>query len=461
MHPTRGSNIRVTITDISTYGEGIGKSNGFTIFAKNGLPGEDVDVRLSIIAKQYAVGTVTKWHTPSSLRLKPPCPHFNLCGGCQLLHYKMEGQLLWKQKWVRDCLERIAKIKDPPVRPVLASPNSFHYRDKIQVPVQGRPGHLSLGYFQPRTHRLIDLQKCYIQPEIFTEILHALKRIFHELKFGAYDERRHQGMLRHIVLRAMPRDKGQKGPLRIVLGLVVHQGKDKLGKFIPYLKMLNTWLKDQKDPAEIVGCFVNYNHRETNFVYGQQTETLWGDPHLRFGFHGVRFDLSPTSFLQVNPDQMFALTDQTIKLIGDGHKEVLLDCYCGIGTFAFALRERFQTVIGIEENPQAIKDAINIAKDNGLEHLRFFSGTVEDKLKEYPKADVVVLDPPRHGCAPEVIAQLLRGNYERLIYISCHPATQARDISLLKEKYDLEYVQPVDMFPQTTHVECLTLLRRR
>lgn len=364
-------------------------------------------------------------------------------------HLSYEGQLAYKEKMVRDAVTRIGKLPDVPVHPIKGMENPWRYRNKSQIPFGKRDGETIAGFYRTRSHDIADTDVCIIQSEEADVVMRGLKHKLKDLGIEPYDESNHRGLLRHVVVR-----KGrQTGEVMVVL--VTRTKK------LPQKEAVISLIRELVPEVESV--VQNVNPEKTNVIFGNETFTLWGKDVIEDRIGDVRFEISARSFYQVNPDQTEVLYKQALdyaQLTGD---ETVIDAYCGIGTISLFLAQRAKFVMGVEIVPQAIEDAKRNAELNGFTNTLFEAGPAEEVIprwyKEGRAADVLVVDPPRKGCDPHLVGTILAQRPKRVVYVSCNPATLARDLRLLEDGgYRTKEVQPVDMFPQTTHVEAVAWL---
>ncbi|MCJ2542651.1 23S rRNA (uracil(1939)-C(5))-methyltransferase RlmD [Thermostichus vulcanus] len=448
-----GDLLSLQITGLTPQGDGIGHTAGpgvgQVVFVPQGIPGDQVEVRVIETRRNYLIGRIQSIQVPSPERVRPACIVADKCGGCQWQHVSYAMQLATKQQILADALQRIGGIPLPEPVPILGSPQPLRYRNKVTYPIaqpEGQP--LRMGYYQTGSHRLVNLNQCPVQDERLDVFLREIKRDLQETGWSVYEETRHQGHLRHLGLRIGRRTR------EVLLTLVSRSRR---------LPQLETWAQRWLDRyPDLVGVCLNLNPARTNTIFGPQTEVIAGRGALREEFAGLSLWIDSTSFFQVNTEQAEAfftwIADQ---LQLQGH-ETLLDAYCGIGTFTLLLAQRAKRVVGVESLPEAVLQARYNAQFNGITSVQFFQGTVEQVLPTLPPADIVVLDPPRRGCDRQVLETLLLRQPQRLVYISCHPATLARDLQVLlaEGSYRLTQWRAADFFPQTGHVEGVAFLER-
>ena len=396
-----------------------------------------------------AFGNLMEIIEPSPHRIDAPCSIYKECGGCQLQHLSYEGQLFAKEKQVRDVLQRIGKLEDVKVHPVLGMENPWHYRNKSQVPIGEHEGGLVGGFYQQRSHQIIDMKTCLIQQEKNDEVIQKVKDICSRNGVRAYNEEKHKGDLRHIMVRYGV----VSGEVMVVLVTRTNELPNKN-------KIVEEIVAAIPDVKSIVQ---NINSKKTNVILGEQTKVLWGEEVIYDSIGDIKFAISARSFYQVNPEQTKVLYDKALEYAGLNGNETVIDAYCGIGTISLFLAQKAGKVYGVEIVPEAIEDAKRNAALNGITNVEFAVGEAETVIpkwyEEGVQADVLVVDPPRKGCDEKLLQTILSMKPKKVVYVSCNPATLARDLRILEDGgYKTSEVQPVDMFPQTTHVECIAQL---
>lgn len=435
----------VDIQSIGNYGEGVGKKNGFTIFVEGALPGETVKVQLFQKKKSYAKGKIETLVTPSKHRVLPICPLFEKCGGCQLLHLDYQEQLKVKQQKVQDALERIGKIKGIEVLPCTPSPSALSYRNKIQLPIKKVDGRLMIGLYAKGSHDLIEVDNCFIHSEIGQKVYTTVKNLIELSSIEPYDEQTGKGELRHLLIKSSTHF-GQ-----VLVILVSNLPPSKQLKEIANQILLNC--------PEVKGVIHNLNTSRGNKILGSSYEVLAGSSFIEEKLGDLKFNISAASFFQVNSKQAEVLYKTAIEKAHLSGNETVLDAYCGVGTLSLFFATKVKKVIGIECVPEAIENAKQNARLNAIENTTFFCDHAENYIKKIKEVDLVLINPPRTGCEYSFLENIKKLAPKKLIYISCDPATLARDLSILVPSlYEIECVQPFDMFPQTTHVETLVTL---
>ncbi|KAB7672685.1 23S rRNA (uracil(1939)-C(5))-methyltransferase RlmD [Bacillus sp. B1-b2] len=440
--------IDIVFEDLTHDGSGVAKVEGYPLFIPNGLPGEKAKVKVVKTNKNFGFGRLMEIQEKSPFRVEAPCPIYKECGGCQLQHLSYEGQLQMKHKHVKDVLERIGKINTT-VHPTLGMSEPWRYRNKAQVPIGEQEGGLIGGFYQQRSHQIINMDQCLIQQEENDDVVNKVKDICNKYGIKAYDEARHKGELRHIMVR-----RGQvTGEIMVVL---ITRTQD-----IPNKCAIVEEIVD--NIPNLKSIIHNVNNKKTNVIMGDTTKVLWGEETITDYIGDVKFAISARSFYQVNPEQTKVLYDKALEYARlEGHEKVI-DAYCGIGTISLFLAKNASQVFGVEIVPQAIEDARKNALLNDIHNVDFAVGEAEIVIpnwyKEGNEADVLMVDPPRKGCDEALLQTIIDMKPKKVVYVSCNPATLARDLRILEDGgYLTEEVQPVDMFPQTMHVEAVARL---
>lgn len=446
----QGQLVEVAIADLSDSGDGVGRYGQRVIFVPDTVPGDRVTVRLTHVKPQYAHGKLHQIVEASPDRIRPNCIVADKCGGCQWQQVDYEYQLKAKHNQVVQALERIGGFSQPLVDPVLGIGDSLGYRNKATYPLaRSSAGQVQAGYYQKGSHQLINLNQCPIQDPRLNPLLAEVKQDIHQRGWGIYDEKQHRGKVRHLGLR-IGRRTGE-----ILLTLVV---KD--GNLAGIEDQAQAWLSRY---SHLVGVSLNFNPHRTNAIFGTETRCIAGKPYLREEFAGIQFQIRPTTFFQVHTEQAEALLQAIAAELNLQGNEVLVDAYCGIGTLTLPLAQQVRQAIGLEVQAEAVEQARLNAELNELTNVTFQVGNVETLLSALEiTPDIVLLDPPRKGCEGTVIESLLEIKPNHIVYVSCKPATLARDLKLLCQTgdYRLARVQPADFFPQTAHVECAAFLVR-
>ena len=440
--------ITLTVTGYSSEGSGVGRHEAQAVFVNGAAAGDTIRCLIIKTKKNYAIGKIAEILSASPDRTVPDCPVFPRCGGCQLRHITYGAELALKRQRIEDAFRRIGHL-DVSVGPVTAL-SPLYYRNKAQYPVAMANGRLLTGFYAPFSHRVVDCKHCLLQPPEFADILKTVCRWAEKYKIPVYDEETRQGLLRHIYLR--------KGFVtgEIMVCLVVNGPKlYKTDALLSALLQTN---------ANIRTVVLNHNTADTNVILGEKNTVLYGDGYIEDELCGLRFRLSPHSFYQVNHDAAALLYRQARQFAVVEETDTLLDLYCGTGTIGLTMAKDVQTLIGAEIVPQAIEDAKENAKANGITNARFICADASDAAKQLRergiKPDAVILDPPRKGCGEDVLRTVAGMEPKRIVYVSCDPATLARDCAALKELgYEVKEVAAFDLFPRTAHVETVALLR--
>lgn len=440
----------VAVTDLGIHGEGIGRAEGFTIFVPGALPGETVTARIAVLKKTYAAGRLVQILTPSPERAVPPCPAYGRCGGCQISHLSYPGQLAAARRRVESVLERIGGYPASLVRPVLGAADPFHYRNKMAVPAgPGKKGPV-LGYYRQGSHEIVPVESCAIQMEANNRLLAFARDFMARHGITAYDEKTGKGAVRHIM--------GRVGEGRRLMAVIVTAETE--------LPRREAWISEMRRALpEVVSIYHNVQSRRSNVIFGPVLHHLWGEETLTASLCGLRFQVSPYSFFQVNRSQAEVLYEMALSFAALTGEETVIDAYCGTGTISLCLAKKARRVVGIEIVRPAVENARENAARNGIGHAEFLAGDAAELMprlyREGMKPDVIVCDPARAGCDEKVLAAAAGMAPRRIVYVSCNPSTFARDAARLRGLgYTLKAVQPVDMFPQTMHVELAALFTR-
>ncbi len=442
----------VTIENYGHEGEGVAKIQGFTVFIAGVLKGEVVKVKIIKVNKNYGVGKLLEVIEASEKRVEPVCGTYKRCGGCNLQHYSYEEQLNFKTERVKNVISRIGKLEDVIIHNTLGMGTPYNYRNKVQLPVGATGEEILVGFYAPRSHDIINMDKCYIQDEVGDQVIALTKQWMKKFKISPYDEKSHSGIVRHIMVR-----KGFKtGEIMVVL---VTRSEE-----LPHKQEFIDLIKE--NITRVVSIIQNINKEKTNVILGLKSLTLWGQDHISDYIGEFKFNISPLSFFQVNPVQTEVLYGKALEYAGLTGEEMVFDAYCGTGTISLFLSKKAKKVYGVEIIPEAIENAKENARANGVTNAEFIVGKSEEEIPRLIaqgiKADVVVVDPPRKGCEESLLKALAEIKPRRIVYVSCDPATLARDLGVLDGLgYKTLQIQPVDMFPQTAHVECVALIEKK
>ena len=445
----------VEIIDNGYQGEGIAKIDNFPIFVQGVIKGEQVEIKILKVLSNFAYAKILKIIKPSEYRIDADCKDFSKCGGCNLRHIKYDYTLEIKKVAVENCLYKALNRKLK-VNDVIGMDKPLHYRNKLQYPVGlDKDKNPVMGVYSERTHNIVPVSNCYIQNEICNKIAKDIFEFIKDNNISAYNEKTLKGTVRHIAIRIGVKTK------EILITLVVNDNNFKKEKqLVEYLTAKNPNIKS---------IVKNYNTKNTNVILGNRNEIIYGNGYIYDILGEYKFKISPLSFYQVNPIQTEILYSTAIKYADaelTQKNNIALDLYCGIGTIGIFASKYFKKVYGIEIVDQAIEDAKENAKINNVDNIEFYAGDVEKILPQIlgnieEKPNVVFVDPPRKGLDNKTIEVLKTIKPEKIVYISCNPATLARDLKQLEEKYKIKEVQPVDMFPYTSHVECVAVLQQK
>lgn len=448
----KNQTIKLSFADITHDGNGVGKINGYPVFVPNALPGEEAKIKVIKVKKNFAIGKRLELLTSSPDRVEPPCNVYYQCGGCQLQHMSYSMQLEMKQHQVENALRKIAHIKDVDVEPTLGMDDPWRYRNKVQIPVGVKDGRLITGFYRKRSHDIIeDMDCCIVTSEVNDQMVETVREIADNLGIQAYDEQTHHGVLRHIMVRT-----GENtGETMIVI-------VTKTKKLPSEEQLIKQIIERYPDVTSIMQ---NTNSERTNVILGKQTKCLWGEEYIYDTIGDIKFAISAMSFYQINPKQTKVLYDKALEFANLTGDETVIDAYCGIGSISLFLAQKAKKVYGVEIVPQAIEDAKINAQLNGLSNTKFVVGQAEKIMSTWKaeglRPDVIVVDPPRKGCEESLLEAMIEMNPNRIVYVSCNPSTLARDLAILAEGgYQTKKVQPVDLFPQTSHTEVVCLLER-
>ena len=458
--------LTIRIEDMGVDGEGIGKVDNIPLFVKDALIGDVVSVKIMKMKKNYGFARLMEILTPSAARVEPRCPVARQCGGCQLQAMSYEEQLKFKERKVKNHLLRIGKFREDEIHmlPIMGMEEPWRYRNKAQFPVgEDKDGNIVIGFYAGRTHHIVEQTDCCIGAPENGEVLRKVKAYMQKNQIRPYNEEHHSGIVRHILIRTGYHTK------EIMVCLIVNAAKASC------LKNAEQLTESLREMDGMTSVMVNFNTEKTNVILGKKSEVLWGQPYIEDFIGDVKYQISPQSFFQVNPMQTEKLYAKALEYAGLTGNETVWDLYCGIGTISLFLAKNACKVYGVEIVPQAIEDARNNAKRNGIDNAEFFVGKAEEVVPAfYEKAlkqaqdseagksihpDVVVVDPPRKGCEEILLETIVKMQPQRIVYVSCDSATLARDLKFLSANgYAVKKVQPVDQFGHSVHIETVVLL---
>ena len=447
MRITKNSYHTIDITHLSHTGQGLGMLDNLPVIVEQALPGERVEIKLIKLAQSYAVGKLITIIRSSPDRVQPFCDVFRRCGGCSLQHFTYAAQLRAKTAWVKETItterDYLANVI---IHPAIGMDIPRHYRNKAQYPIGQQHGRVALGFYAKRSHAIIEHDICDIQPARMNTIRAVVSEFLETHHISIYDEAQHAGLVRHLMIRAGMRT----GEYMVVL---VINGHDLPHKSLFINRLLNVI-------PEIASIILNVNQQDTNVILDDTNRVICGNECITDILGDHTFTISPRSFYQINPVQAEALYRTVLEYAGLHGPEIVVDLFCGIGTISLFLAPHAKMVYGIDIVEDAIHDARNNAAVNGVENAEFLQGEVAQILplliEQGITPDVVVVDPPRKGCDAKLLETLIQMRPTRMVYVSCHPKTLVRDLCFLAENgFNVTEIQPVDMFPHTTHVECV------
>ena len=442
----------VEIIDVGTSGEGIAKIDGYTLFVKDAVRGDVCLVKLTKVQPKYAYAMILEVLKPSPHRVTPVCPIADKCGGCKIMAADYEEQLNFKQNKVKNNIDKIGKVSDYQMYPIIGMDNPYNYRNKAQFPIGlDKEGNIVSGFFAGRTHAIIPNEKCHVGVPENEVILKVIKDFMKEFHVMPYNETTRKGLVRNVIIRKA------FATSELMVCIVINGNK------IPNQEVLKDRLSKITGMTSI---FTNTNTQKTNVIMGDKLHHIYGREYITDYIGDVKFNISPKSFFQVNPVQTKKMYDTALEYAGLTGNETVWDLYCGIGSISLFLAKSAKKVFGVEIIPDAIKDAKNNAKINDIENTEFFVGKSEEVFPEYYRknggyAEVIVVDPPRKGCDEVLLKTIVSMRPERMVYVSCDSATLARDIHYMNEHgYKLKKVQAFDNFPFSEHVETVVLMSK-
>jgi 23S rRNA (uracil1939-C5)-methyltransferase len=447
-----GQQVELKIDGYGHDGEGVGRFRNFTVFVPDLLKGEQALVKITEVKKNFARGVIRKINRTAPGRIKPACMIARDCGGCQLQHLKYEAQLQMKRQRVIDAVERIGGLKEVTVHPVLGMADPWHYRNKAQYPLGIENIAVVIGFYKKGTHQIVPVKECLLQPSPVNRLTNKIRELVEKNHIAIYDEQTGTGLLRHVLLRY----GFHTGEMMVVF---VTNGAQFLAgeKLARELVMLF---------PEIKSVVQNINESRDNVILGAETKVLWGKETIVDRIGKLKFKISAQSFFQVNPVQTEVLYQKAVEYAGLTGEEIVLDAYSGVGSLSLFLAQNAKKVFGIEVVAEAVKNANESAAFNEIYNVQFLMGTVEKVLPQLVKGgtefQAAVVDPPRSGCEESVFKAMAASKIKRIVYVSCNPSTMARDLKIVEGLgYKTVEIQPVDMFPQTYHVECVARVEKK
>jgi len=470
-----GDSIELAIFDLNQHGQGVGRFNGMIVFVDGALPGETVNTTIVSVKKNYAVGMINQLLDSSPDRVDPLCPLAESCGGCAVQHMSYEAQLKWKHEHVAGLFDRTcpAGWQRNKLMPIIGMNDPWYYRGKVQIPFSGDVNKPVAGFYARRSHEIIDGDVCYIQHPIADVVRAVVREYIIENKLQPYNEKSHKGTIRHVVVRT--------GYFSGQVMVIIVTNEDELPCLSELTEALqfriskrlsdgqkppNSNTEDQTERQKFIlsSLWLNINQSKGNIVLGDDLRLLFGQEYMIEEILGVKYRVSPRSFFQVNPHQTVVLYQEVLRMADLKGTETVLDLYCGTGSISLLLAREAGFVRGVEIVGEAIDDAWLNAKSNNITNVDFIASAAEKWLPTYledgGKADMAVIDPPRKGCDVDFISALCESEIPVLIYVSCNPATLVRDLSMLRESYEIAAVRAVDMFPHSDSVECVVRMEK-
>lgn len=442
--------VTIEITDLNSEGAGVGRIDGQVVFVPYALPNEIVETLIIKVTKAYAIGKLQRIIKASDKRINPECPHFYKCGGCDYQHISYNDQFEMKCASTIKNIQKLSHNKDINIKNAIGADKIWNYRNKAQYPVStDKDGNVILGFFSPRSHRVVSIDRCILQNEKCNSIIALIKQLVIKHNISIYNEVTHKGVLRHVIARS--------GENELMVILVTNQ-VERLPEI--FVKSIAAEL------PQITTLIQNINTKKGNVILGNECITLYGNGYINESLCGVNFRLRPLAFLQVNPPQAEKLYNTVLDFASLTGTEIVFDAYCGIGVMSLMLAKKSKKLIGVEIVSEAIEAAKESAKINNITNAEFYVGACEDVLpqllKKGEKPDVLVVDPPRAGCEEALLKTIAENKIEKIIYVSCNPATLARDIKTLNElNYTCSDVVFVDMFCHTKHIETVVMLTHK
>jgi len=453
----------VSIIDIAEEGKGVGKAEDFVLFVDKAVPGDIADIEIYRKKKNFGEGKITNLKQPSEYRTEPFCEHFGTCGGCKWQHMDYAAQLKFKQKTVADALNRLGKIDVTGILPIIGSPVDKYYRNKLEFTFSNKrwlndgenrtdePVDMdALGFHIPsRFDKILDIKHCYLQSDPSNDLRNQIRDFAKREGFSFYNLKSHEGDLRNLIIRT-----SVTGELMVIV-VFAYADEEKINSMMAFV---------EREFPQITSLLYIINQKKNDTIFDQEVLTWKGPQYIHEQMNTIKFRIGPKSFYQTNAAQAQKLYEITRDFAEFTGNELVYDLYTGAGTIANFIASNVHEVVGVEYVPSAIEDAKINSDINGIKNTRFFAGDMKDVLnadfvKENGKPDVIITDPPRAGMHADVVERLMEIEAPKIVYVSCNPSTQARDLVVLKEKYDVVKIQPVDMFPHTQHVENVVLLK--
>lgn len=445
-----GQEFPLTIKRLGINGEGVGYFKRQVVFVPGALPGEEIVAVVTKVQPKFSEARIKKIRKKSPYRVQPPCPFYEECGGCQLQHLRYDRQLTEKRDVIIQAMERYTKfpMEDLDIRDTIGMDDPWNYRNKSQFQVRERDGKILAGLYGINSHKLINIEHCAVQHPSTNKATETVKGILQNLRIPIYNEKTRKGLIRTIVARTGL----ESGELQIVLITAK--------KELPKKELIVSKIKEEL--PEVKSIVQNINGQKTSLIFGKETVTLSGRDFIQETLGDLQFELSARTFFQLNPVQTVRLYNEVKNAASLTGKEKVVDAYCGVGTIGLWIADGAGEIRGMDMIPDSIEDAKKNAKRHGVKHAQYVVGKAEDVMPKWAKEDwrpdVVIVDPPRTGLDAELLKTILKIKPKKVVYVSCNPSTLAKDINVLSKNYKVEYMQPVDMFPHTAHVECVTQL---
>ena len=446
------------ITSLTSEGQGVGRQDNMVVFVEGAIPGDRVKARMVHKAKSYANAKMLEILAPSRNRISAPCKVADRCGGCSLQHMDYQAQCGWKQSTVIEAMTRIGGFGRADVEaalsPILAMKHPYHYRNNVQMPVSGTSDSPTIGFYESDSHTVVDIKECLVQHPVGDVIRETVRDFIIKNNISIYNEVNGTGLLRHLVIRTGFRTK------QVMVVFVMN------GRELPFQDEIvqNLIVAVQQNDMNLTSVFLNINDKKTSLVFGKEFLPVFGKEAIEEILCGIRYRISPSAFFQVNSEQAELLYETVVAFADMNPKDTVFDLYCGTGSISLVLAKHCKKVIGVEVVAQAIADAKENARANEISNAEFFVGRAEEVFPDYVSrgvhADVIVVDPPRKGLDTALLESIARMSPPKIVYVSCNPATLARDCKVLCENggYTLVKMQPVDLFPWTGHVETIIMM---
>lgn len=442
-----GQTLQVKTHSLSHEGLGVAKVDDFTIFILGMMDQEEGIVQITKLHKTYGQATMVSLLEVNPCRQTPICPIFDACGGCEIMHFKYPYQLRFKKQMVMQTMRRLGGFANLEINDVIGMDDPYSYRNKVQVPFGMQKNKAIMGFYKKKSHEIIPFEQCYIQTDVSTRILHNIRDFLNKHKISAYNEVSHTGLVRHALIR-----NNDSGQYMVILVLT--------SKKLPMKALFVEELT--KHFPEISSIIVNINPRKTNVILGDECLILHGQDRLESNICGLKFVIHHNSFLQINHEQSSKLYTYVMEKLQLKKTDVVVDAYCGVGTMALLAAKQAKYVHGIEIVPEAIQNAKDNQILNQINNAQFICGKSEVELDSiHDTIDAIILDPPRKGCDPALLDAIIKRNIAKIAYVSCNPATLARDLQHLASHYSFDTIQPFDFFPQTSHVEVVCFLEKK